>query len=207
MIFTAFLGSGGKGYYVAGILPALAAAGCVVLAERWPVRRLAAGGLALALCGAVAWPAAVPLLPPKTLADSVYSFIGEDQLETIGWPAFVSTIRGVVESLPPAERASAVVYASNYGEAGSLAYYGLTTPVYSGHNGWAAWGPPPDVAAPVVVVGLEDPSASFTGCRAAATIDNGLEVDNEEQGKTVWLCDAPRGSWSAVWLDLEHLNS
>nr|MBA2559244.1 glycosyltransferase family 39 protein [Propionibacteriales bacterium] len=206
VMFVAFLVSGGKGYYVAGILPALAAAGCVVLTQRWSSVRLVVAGSALALGAAVAWPAAVPLLSPTAFADSVYASIGEDQLETIGWPAFVATIRGVLADLEPADRASAVVYANNYGEAGSLVYYRIGAPVYSGHNGFAAWGPPPAAAAPVVVVGLDEPSLDFTGCRRAARIDNGLGVDNEEQGTTVWLCDAPRDGWERAWQRLKHLD-
>jgi Dolichyl-phosphate-mannose-protein mannosyltransferase len=206
VLFVVFLVSGGKGYYVAGILPALAAVGCVTLAERWSKRRLVVAGAALALCAAVAWPAALPLLPPATFADSVYSGVGEDQLETIGWPAFVKTIRGVLDGLPADQRKSAVVYAENYGEAGALSYYRVGTPVFSGHNGFGYWGPPPEGSAPVVVVGLDHPSVDFTGCRSAGRIDNGLGVDNEEQGTTVWLCDGPRGGWQHAWPDLEHLD-
>jgi hypothetical protein len=207
VLFVVFLVSGGKGYYVAGILPALAAVGCVTLAERLSKRRLVVAGAALALCAAVAWPAALPLLPPATFADSVYSGVGEDQLETIGWPAFVKTIRGVLDGLPADQRRSAVVYTENYGEAGALSYYRLGTPVFSGHNGFGYWGPPPERSAPVVVVGLDHPSFDFTGCRTAGRIDNGLGVDNEEQGTTVWLCDGPRGGWQNAWPDLEHLDA
>lgn len=206
VLFVVFLVSGGKGYYLAGILPALAAAGCVVLAERWSRRRLVIAGIALALCGAVAWPAGLPLLPPATFADSVYSSLGEDQLETIGWPAFVATIRGVLDGLPSTERASAVVYAENYGEAGALDFYRLPAPVFSGHNAFGEWGPPKQGASPVIVVGLDYPSDNFTGCHAAARIDNGIGVDNEEQGTTVWLCDGPRGGWQHQWPRLRHLD-
>jgi hypothetical protein len=206
VLFVMFLVSGGKGYYLAGILPALAAAGCVVLAERWSRRRLVIAGIALAIFGAVAWPAGLPLLPPATFADSVYSSIGEDQLETIGWPAFVRTFREVLDGLPPAERASAVVFTQNYGEAGALDYYGLPAPVFSGHNAFGEWGPPKQGAAPVIVVGLDHPSDHFTGCRSVARIDNGIGVDNEEQGTTVWLCGGPRGGWKRGWPDLRHLD-
>jgi hypothetical protein len=206
VLFVAFLVSGGKGYYLAGVLPALAAAGCVVLAERWSTRRLVLAGFALALFAAVAWPAALPLLPPATFGDSAYAGLGEDQLETIGWPAFVATIRGVIDALPATERPSAVVFTQNYGEAGALAFYGLPAPVFSGHNGWGYWGPPPQGAGPVIVVGYDRPAYDFTGCRRAASIDNGLGVDNEEQGNVVWVCGSPRGGWQRAWPNLEHLD-
>jgi hypothetical protein len=205
-LFVVFLVSGGKGYYLAGILPTLVAAGCVVLAELWSTRRLVVAGVALALFAAVAWPAALPLLPPATFADSVYSGLGEDQLETIGWPAFAATIHRVLDALPAAQRRSAVVFTENYGEAGALTFYGLPAPVFSGHNGWGYWGPPPEGAAPVIVVGYDRPSYDFTGCRRAGRIDNGLGVDNEEQGNVVWVCSSPRGGWQRAWPHLEHLD-
>jgi hypothetical protein len=206
VLFVIFAVSGGKGYYMAGIIPVLAAAGCVVLAEHWTTRGLAVGGVCLGLAAAFAWPAALPLLSATTLSQSFYSGLAEDQLETVGWPAFVATVSSVLDSLPPTERSTAVVYTGNYGEAGAVAYYDRGAPVYSGHNGWGWWGPPPQGASPVVVVGLDDPSSAFSGCQRAARIDNGLDVDNEEQGKAVWLCTAPRGGWTAAWPQLEHLD-
>ena len=36
------------------------------------------------------------------------------------------------------------MFTGNYGEAGALEWYGVSAPVYSGHNGWGDWGHPPD---------------------------------------------------------------
>ena len=35
--------------------------------------------------------------------------------------------------------------------------------------------------------------------------DNGLELDNDEQGTPVWICRQPRRSWSQVWPELYHM--
>ncbi len=207
VLLVVFAVSGGKGYYLAGIIPALIAAGCVELGERWERRRIAVAAVVLALFAAVAWPAAVPLLPEKAFADSPYAFVGQDQLETIGWPEFVATLRGVLQSLPPDERGTAVVYAENYGEAGALVYYGLAAPVYSGHNGFGSWGPPPQTAAPVIVVGLTRPGTVFAGCRPTTRIDNAHHIDNEERGMRVWVCAKPRSGWSNAWPRLTHLDA
>ena len=83
------------------------------------------------------------------------------------------------------------MFTGNYGEAGALEWYGVGAPVYSGHNGWGDWGPPPDDAGPVVVVGYDDPDVHFTGCRRAATIPRVDGADNEEDRGPVFVCDAP----------------
>ena len=95
----------------------------------------------------------------------------------------------------------AVVFTGNYGEAGAFEWYGVGAPVYSGHNGWRNWGPPPDGTGPVVVVFYTDPAVDFTGCERAATLHNDVGIDNEEEGHGVWVCDGPIGSWSARWSD------
>ena len=103
-------------------------------------------------------------------------------------------MRTVVADLPD----GAVVFTGNYGEAGAFEWYGVGAPVYSGHNGWRNWGPPPDGAGPVVVVFYPDPAVDFTGCERAATLHNDVGIDNEEEGQGVWVCDGPIGSWSAA---------
>ena len=78
---------------------------------------------------------------------------------------------------------------------------------YSGHNAYARFGMPPGSAGPVIVLGYGDPSVDFSGCRPAATIDNGIGLENEEQGGTVFVCERPREPWSAMWDDLRHLDA
>ena len=80
-------------------------------------------------------------------------------------------------------------------------------PVLSGHNAFAAWGPPPEGAEPVIVVGLDDPSARFPDCRAAAVINNKAAADNEERGGQIWVCGAPQGGWAEQWARLAHLDA
>lgn len=206
VVSAVFLVTGGKGYYVAGAIPPLIAAGCTVLAEHWHGRRLVATGVVLALSGLVAWPALVPVLPVRTYTASFYPLIDGDQPETIGWPELVGTVRTALASLPAGQRGRAVVLAGNYGEAGALEWYDVGRPVFSGHNGWADWGPPTAGSRPVVVVGWSRPQEELTGCRRLAVVGNREGADNEERGKGVWVCDGPRGSWAAQWPRLTHLD-
>jgi hypothetical protein len=202
-----FLIAGGKGYYLAGAIVPLVAAGCTALAARWSARRLVIAGVVLAVSAAVAWPAFVPVLPARTYASSFYPALDSDQLETIGWPEFVGSVRASMESLPADQQATAVVFTRNYGEAGALEWYGLERPVLSGHNAFGDWGPPPEGARPVIVVGLTDPAMNFTDCRVAAMINNAADADNEERGRPIWVCSAPRGGWAEQWPRLVHLDA
>jgi hypothetical protein len=201
-----FLVAGGKGYYLAGAVPPLIAAGSTALAQRWSRRRLVAAGTALALSAMVAWPALVPVLPVRAYAASFYPVIDDDLPESIGWPELVSTVRSTLDGLPRGQRGSAVVFTGNYGVAGALEWYGVGRPVYSGHNGWADWGPPPPGAGPVVVLGGH-PRAAFVGCRPGPVVSNAEGVDNEERGTRLWICARPRGSWASQWPLLSHLDA
>jgi hypothetical protein len=202
-----FLVAGGKGYYVAGAIPPLIAAGCTLLTRRMGGRRLVGAGTVLALSGIVAWPALVPMLPVRTYTGSFYPAIDADQPETIGWPELVATVRSALDTLPPAQRRTAVVFTGNYGEAGALEWYDVGRPVYSGHNGWADWGPPQRGTGPVVVIGWPRPQDDFVGCRRGPVVTNAEGADNEERGTRLWVCDGPRGSWQQQWPRLSHLDA
>ena len=71
------------------------------------------------------------------------------------------------------------------------------------------WGPPPDrMTGPVLLVGDFDGGAvvpsAFTGCELAAEHDNGLDLENDEQGTDVIRCAATSGPWSRIWPDLRR---
>ena len=210
-LLATFLVAGGKHYYLAPMYAPLIAAGAVVLERRLRPAATTAITVAAVVVAAIGAPIALPVLPPSTLADSPWAGPGEDALETIGWPRFVDTIARVINRLPPGQRERAVIFTRNYGEAGALRRFGRDRglpPGYSGHNGFEAWGPPPQQARPAVVPGfppgrLDD---DFRGCRQAAIVDNGEGVDNEEQGAAIYVCDAPRVGWSAAWPRLAHLD-
>jgi 4-amino-4-deoxy-L-arabinose transferase-like glycosyltransferase len=204
-LVPAFVLLGGKNYYLLGLLPPLAAAGAVVVAERWSTQRLRRFAVAVAVTALFPLPALLPVLSPHAFDASFYPALDEDGLETIGWPAVVSTVRSVVDGLPADERASAVVVTSNYGEAGALLWYGAPAPVFSGHNGFGDWGPPSS-AGPVVYVGFSAPGDdALRGCRREATLHTG--VGGEEDGNGVWVCAGPTGGWPHAWPLLRHLDA
>ncbi|CAI9411456.1 ArnT family glycosyltransferase [Nocardioides sp. T2.26MG-1] len=207
VVLAVFLVTGGKGYYLAGAIPPLIAAGCTHLAATRSSRAVVRAGAWMVASAAVAYPAVLPVLPASTFGGSFYADVNDVQLETIGWEEYTDQVRAVVDALPPDERRTAVVFTGNYGEAGSLSWYGVGVPVYSGHNGYREWGPPPASAAPVIVVGWRDPTADFDGCTRAATLDNDADAPNEEQGLPVWRCSSVRGSWTERWGELSHYDA
>ena len=206
--------TGGKPYYTMGFLLVLLGAGGVV-AESWMRdrrgRKLALGA-AIAVSAAVAAVITLPLVPVEDVHATPIPDLNEDAIETIGWPTFAATVGRVWNELPQSERSTAVVYASNYGEAGAIARYGRAHGIpraYSGHNAFWRFGRPPDGARPIIVVGYHHREAlrgDFRGCVLSARIDNGVALDNEEQGAPIWTCATTTEAWSRLWPRLHSLN-
>ncbi len=206
--------SGGKAYYGIGIVAPFMAAGGI-LVDRWLGRghhRLRAGTFiaAAALSGALLVLLTVPILPPATFATSSLPAADPILAEQIGWPQFVATVEGVVAALPPDERAHAVILTNDYSEGSPLELLGTgLPPVYSGHNAFWDWGPPPADRTVVVHVGdwrPEDWSQFFVGCHDVAHIDNGLGLENGEQGKAVSVCTGLRAPWTTIWPGLRTIS-
>ena len=98
-----------------------------------------------------------PVVPVSSLASTPVVDINYDAGETVGWDAFTATVERGAAPVPAAERAGLVVVTSNYGEAGALDRArrrgAALPPVYSGHNAYGLWGPPPGTTSPVLLVG------------------------------------------------------
>jgi 4-amino-4-deoxy-L-arabinose transferase-like glycosyltransferase len=205
------LAAGGKSYYALPLLLVLVAAGAQPAIDwlnrgRQPVRRTvqAAGAVLTALTSAAF---TLPVLPVSSV--NVVLPINAEQGEQIGWPELAATVTGVWQQLPAGERDRAVVFAGNYGEAGALAKYGDDLPTaYSGHMSYADWPPPSDQHdGPVVLVSQQRSpqyEAHFGTCTEAARVDNGHDVDNEEQGAYVLRCTGPVEPWSMLWPKLRR---
>ncbi|WP_051761463.1 ArnT family glycosyltransferase [Microbispora rosea] len=206
--------TGGKAYYAIGTAAVFMAAGSIVV-DRWLVRghagiKGAVFTVAALVSGLLIAYLTLPVLPVATYAASTLPATVPDTANQIGWPAFVSTVKGVVAALPPDERARAVILANDYSEASALDLLGSgLPPTYSGHNSYWSWGPPPAQRTVVVHVGDWRPtdwSRFFVGCHDVARIDNGLGVPNGEQGKAVSVCTGLKSSWTAMWPGLRTIS-
>jgi hypothetical protein len=206
--------TGGKIYYLAGAYVFLLAAGAVAIdgwlaARPGRLRRLLLG---TAVSAAVAIPLVLPVLPPGDVGWT--QTINPVLAESAGWPQLVSTVRTVWSSWPASQRASAVIFASNYGEASAINVLGSGLPqAVSGHNTYWWWGPGNPRATTVVAVmpGPEDGGGDatylgqfFTSVRAVATLSNPYGLHNQEWGGHVYLCTGPRHPWSQMWPQLRQ---
>jgi hypothetical protein len=206
--------SGGKAYYAIGSAPLFMAAGAILL-DRWLRRghrrlRAASFTAAATISGALIVYLTLPILPVATYAKTSLPSDVPDTANEIGWPQFVATVEHVVAALPPAERARTVILTNDYSEASPLDLLGTgLPPVYSGHNAYWDWGPPPADRTVVLHVGDWRPadwSQFFVGCRDVAQIDNGLGIQNSEQGKAVSVCTGLRAPWSTMWPALRTIS-
>jgi hypothetical protein len=212
-LLVILLATAAKGYYAAPLLTCLLAPGGIV-AARWTAGRIGrwiAVGAAVVVAAALSGVVGLPIVPADRLADTPIPDVNEEAAEQVGWPELVRTVAAVRDSLSPAERARAVVFTGNYGEAGAVDRFGPALGIaraYSGHNAYWRFGRPADGRRPVIVLGFDrPPTRFFSGCREAAVVDNGVGLDNEEQGGLVFVCRAPARPWSALWPQLRHLDA
>ena len=212
--------TGAKIYYLAGAYIYLLAAGAVAIdgwlaASRGRIRDLL---LATAVSTALALPLVLPVLPA---ADIGWTYkVNQELAESIGWPQLVRTVRHGLD-LPAArqrQRASAVIFTADYGEAGAISELGRRMGLpeaVSGHNTYWWWGPGNSRATTVVAVapGPVDITGYaaylrqfFTSVRAAATLSNPYRIHNQEWDGHVYVCTGPRHPWAQLWPLLRHYD-
>ena len=198
---------GGKPYYPAPALAALFAAGAVWIESTsadirpWRIALVATWLSALVL--------ALPVLPPR--GATAVSAVSAEMMETYGWPQLAGQVSQAAKTLP----AGTPIFTSNYGEAGALIILGpsagLHNPVYSGHNNFGLWGPPPGHDETVLCVGqfsaakLRQFWSQVTEI-APFTLPSGLKNHETKQGAAIYLCQNPHGTWAQLWPDLRHLD-
>jgi 4-amino-4-deoxy-L-arabinose transferase-like glycosyltransferase len=198
----------GQPYYTIGLVAGLFAIGAVPTA-RWMARsRSRRVGLIVAVLinVVVSVVFALPVLP----ADKVGFIAAANSTvaDQIGWKEYVRQVTDVYDGLSPGDRARAVMFTGNYGEAGALERYGRGLPaVYSGHNELHHYGPPPDDKTVAVVWTEADPARvreTFGPCEVGAKLHNREGVDNEELGASVYVCRSLPGTWHDLWPRLQH---
>ena len=201
-----FLVTGGKPYYLAGLYPVLLAAGAtpVVAWTRRGARRVRTGLVvaALALSLLVDGTLGLPVVPVDRLAGTPVVEVNYDAGETVGWPQLVALVRDAHDD-------GAVVLTRNYGQAGAVDRFAPDLgPAYSGHNSYWTWGPPPEDADAVVAVGIDRARLArwFGTVEDAGRVDNGVGLDNDEQGTPVLVATDRQVPWSEIWPELRRLG-
>ena len=130
--------------------------------------------------------------------------MNNDSGETVGWPEYVAQIGAAYRNLPPDQRSSTAVVASNYGEAGAVDRYGRESglpPAFSVHNGFWYWGPPPAAAVHALAIGFSagDIDRFCSDPVLTTRLHNRWSVKNQEEGAPVWSCATLRGTWIELW--------
>ncbi|MEU7870414.1 glycosyltransferase family 39 protein [Dactylosporangium sp. NPDC049140] len=208
--------TGVKVYYLMGAYVYLLAAGAVAV-DGWLYarrRRIRILTVATALGTAVFAALLLPVLPPTGIGPR--HAMDATLTDTIGWPELVDTVGTVWTSLPPPQRAAAVIFTENYSEAAAVNELGrgrgLPTAV-SGHNSQWWWGPGNPGATTVIAVAPGTASGYtgylgrfFTDVREVATVTNRYGVRNIESGGHVYLCTGLREPWSQLWPRLRHYD-
>ena len=202
--------------------PMLLAAGAVW----WEsvIRRPAVRAVCLAVLvigGIATVPLAVPLLPVDTYV--AYSRAlgvapGTDEKNELGrlpqffadrqgWDRFVGDVARAWSRLTPEERARAVVFTGNYGEAGAVERLGRDAGMVSvsGHNNYWLWGPGDRPADPIVLLTRRPERAE----RLFATVEKVGETDcgdcmPYENHLPIYIARGPKRPLSEVWPQLKH---
>ncbi|MFK0101951.1 ArnT family glycosyltransferase [Streptomyces sp. NPDC091040] len=217
VLFVVFaVTTGAQIYYLGGLYVCLLAAGAVGLDGWLRARRDRMRSLTIATAASTAVLAVIvlPVLPPGAVAWT-YG-VSTNTGETLGWPQLVGTVREVWDGLPQEQRAHAVIYTADYGEAGAINELGRGTGLphaVSAHNtGW--WWGPGDPAATTVLAVAPGPEHApgyeaqlrryFRHVTVAAGLTNPYGMHNVEWGGHVYVCTGPRHPWAEMWPQLRH---
>ena len=118
----------------------------------------------------------------------------------LGWEEFAALVAKAVEELP--EDTPYFLYASNYGQAGSIDYYGQAynlRPCISFADSYRLWASPETEADVLIYVNDElgaDVAALFADIELIGSIEN---PEARELGAQVYLCRSPQGSFPDFW--------
>ncbi|HUO98760.1 MAG TPA: glycosyltransferase family 39 protein [Rhizomicrobium sp.] len=220
LLFAFFVATHGKAYFLASIYPILLAPGAIAW-ERW-LANAAARGIALgliALAGAVTVPLSLPVLPEETyiryaaalgLGPSAFAMehhrVGRlPQLfaDMHGWPQLAAKVAKVYWALPPKDRAKAVFFGENYGEAAAIDVLGRPLglpPAISGHNNYWVWGPRGHDGSVVIILGGDRKhyEALFRSVEVAGWIEDPYAMPNET-GLPVYVLRGMKMPLSEYW--------
>lgn len=215
--------SNGKPYYLAAAFPMALALGAVWFEQASAAKRLwrSPAVALMVLGGVVIAPYAIPVLPVDTFIaykDALglsapsqerghVSELPQHFGDRFGWREMTGTVAKVYNALPDDEKARCVIFASNYGEAGAINYfgraYGLPRAV-SGHNNCYFW--PPDDAPDAVIISIgprnpnaiEDMRQIFGEMREVARISHPHAMGYEND-LPVYICRGLKHPLSEIW--------
>jgi hypothetical protein len=209
--------------YLAPGYPLLFAAGGVAIERMIAGRRWRIAVVCLLLvAGAISAPLALPVLPvdayvrysralgiaPGTEEKKDLGRLPQFFADRQGWDRFVDQVAAAVDRLTPEERATAAVFAGNYGEAGAIERLGRSRGLtaISGHNNYWLWGPAGRSGDVLLVISRSraDQEQKFASVELAGTIDCG-DCMPYENGQSIFICRGLKPPLLAErWPSLKH---
>jgi hypothetical protein len=218
-LFVVFMLTQAKNYFLAPAYPMLFAAGALVI-ERFTSQAgwnwLKPSYISFVIIGGILTaPLVLPVLPVETY---IQLFGSSPKLQTerlptsqlpqyfadrFGWRNLTATVAQVYKSLPPEDQAKACIFASNYGEAGAINFfgkaYGLPQAI-SGHNQYYLWGPGNCTGELIITVGVpqQDVESGFNSVTVAATATCKYCMPFESN-LPILICRGLKGSIQELW--------
>lgn len=217
-----------KDYYLVPVYPMLFAAGAVwweQLFERARAARIFKYALPVLIFipAALAAPTVLPVLPVETLItyqekigfrpprsevaqDSPVQQIFGDQLI---WREMVEKTAAVYNALPAEDRAKAGIYASNYGQAGAIDFfgpeYGLPKAI-SPHQSYFLWGPRGYTGEVLILLGTkkQDALEVCESVEETAKVDHPYSDSYEKY--RILVCRNTKKPLPDIWPSLKHWN-
>ncbi len=211
----------GKGYYLAGVYPtmfALGAAACTRV-PRWLV---ALWAVLIVANGALSLPLVLPVVPPERLKNMMDHMnprprpmeaagIGAPLMQMLsdefGWPQLAQDVEAAYAALPPSDRAKAAIFASNYGDAAAIDFYGKgLPPALSGNNNYYLWGPRGYDGSVVIAVNVEPEQWSriCDSVRVLGTFGTSPYAMPYERDRPIVLCRGMRPPLPQLWPAFKH---
>ena len=125
-----------------------------------------------------------------------------------GWREMATQVAAVYQALPPDERAKAVFFGRNYGEAAAVDVYGPPLhgpPAISGNNNYYLWGPKGFEGSVVIALGGDHDRLSkmFRSVQVVGEIHSRYAMPYETDVPIYVLRD-PREPLSTLWASLKH---
>lgn len=217
-----------KDYYLVPIYPMLLAGGATFweqLIEKIRLLRFVGNIYLVLIVGltVIVSPVVLPILPidrligyqetigfkpPKAEVshDSPIQQIFSDQF---GWQEMVEKTADVYNNLSPEERREAGIFASNYGEAGAIdffgAKYGLPKSI-SPHQSYFLWGPREYTGKVLIVLGAkkEDAEKNCESVEEKTEVNHPLSPSYEKY--KIIICRQTKKPLPEIWNSLKHWN-
>ncbi|MBV9996576.1 MAG: glycosyltransferase family 39 protein [Caulobacteraceae bacterium] len=215
----------GKAYYLTPIYPALLAGGALAVEDWVRSARFRAAILAvIAAVGLMLAPFTLPVLPVPVLAkysemlglgpkmarvDRLpVSVLPENFADMLGWQGLAAKVSAAYQALPPDERAKAVFFGWNYGQAAAIDVYGPAMglpPAISGHNNYYLWGPAGHDGSVMIVAGgkLAWLRANWRSVEVAGWIDTPYAMP-VETNIPIYVLKDPKIPLAKLWPSLKH---